>query len=124
MRTRLFENCEHKILNAFHKQSDMDQRYSGLAACIIYQALKDYAGRKVGSHGSDLDRNRADAIRFLQSEYFDMICQSEVTGEGWMRIVDECGLPQVSTDTILGVGRKKGWYYGAKRKETAGTAEA
>lgn len=120
MREKLYDNCEHKILNATRKSTDTDRIYEGLAACIILQALKDYKGRKIGSKGYDLGRNRADAMRFFQSDYFDLLRQTEITGEMWMAIVDTHGLPQISTEMILGTGRKKDWCYGEEGEESAG----
>lgn len=120
MREKLYDNCEHKILNATRKSTGIDRIYEGLAACIILQALKDYKGRRIGTKGNDLDRNRADAMRFFQSDYFDLLRQTEITGEMWMEIVDTHGLPQISTEMILGTGRKKDWYYGAEGETSAG----
>ena len=111
MHEHLFDNCEHKMLNPRHAKRD--DRYEGLAACVILQALRDY---------DKCNMYRDSAIRFLKSERFGLF--SEISGELWMAYVDRYGLPNISTDSLIGTGRKKDDFYGEKRETIAGTAEA
>ena len=94
-----------------YRRSDV---YEGLAACVILQALRDYHGK--------MDMYRQSAITFMRSEHFKLF--SDMAGELWMAYVDKYGVPNVSTDAILGTGRKKDWCYGKEGEKTAGTAEA
>ena len=111
MHEHLFDNCEHKILNP--RIVKRDDRYEGLAACVILQALRDY---------DKCNMYRDSAIRFLKSERFGLF--SEISGELWMAYVDRYGLPNISTDLLIGTGRKKDDFYGKKGEKTAGAAEA
>ena len=106
MRDKLFENCEHKIMNPPTRRSDV---YEGLAACVILQALKDYVGNEY----------RASAKQFLLSEHFRLF--SDVSGELWMEYAEQYGVRNISMDAIIGTGRKKDWCYGKKGKQGAGT---
>lgn len=119
MRTRLFEDKEHTVLNAYHKRTAEDEIWESLAACIILQACKDYDCRSNSDDGYGINVNRESAIRFLRSQYYDMLSTTGVTGEELMRQIDEHGLPQVSIEMIIGTGRKRECY-GAEGETSAG----
>ena len=119
MRARLFDNREHTILNACHKKTAEDELWESLAACIILQACKDYDCRSNSDDGYGIDVNRESAIRFLRSQYYDMLSTTGVTGEELMRHIDKYGMPQVSIEMIIGTGRKKA-NYGKEGEQSAG----